>query len=231
MKILAIDTSSNVCSVALLENNIPIKELNIYDSKTHSENLIPLIKELLEITHYTLSDLQLIACNKGPGSFTGIRIGVSSVKAFSQVHNIPIVGVSSLDGLAYNEIIENGIICPMIDCRNSNVYSAIFNKDYKCLSNYMANNINDIILLLKEKKYFDITFIGDGALLHKNLLENELSNFNIHFSESNILNASNIGKCAFSSYSLGIYQNADTIVPMYINKSQAERMQELKNRF
>ena len=115
----------------------------------------------------------------------------------------------------------------MIDSRNNNIYSAIFNEKYELLSDYLAININELIPLLR--KYSNITFVGDGSLLHKDLLETELSNCNICFSGNNILTATNIGKCGLKKYTLGEFQNADTIVPMYINKSQAERMQDLKN--
>ena len=102
MKILSISTSSDVCSVALMENEILIKELNIADKKTHSENLMPLIQELLNSTNTMLSSINLVLCDKGPGSFTGIRIGIATVKAICEVHKIPVLGVSSLDALSYN---------------------------------------------------------------------------------------------------------------------------------
>lgn len=229
MKILAIDTSSSVCSIALLEDLKQIKELNIIDTKTHSEKLMPLIEELLSSTNYTLKDIELIACDKGPGSFTGIRIGISSVKAMAEVFNIPVIGVSSLDGLAYNENVTSGVICPMIDSRNDNVYTAVFDNNYSLLSDYLAININELIDLLKQKKHKEIMFIGTGSVLHENLLKNELSDCNLKFSGNNILSATNIGKSGFNKFKNGEKESADTILPLYINKSQAERMQDLKN--
>jgi len=91
MIILAISTSSNNASVALLENQNCIKELNIMNEKTHSEKLMPLIDELFTITGLSLSDVNLIACDNGPGSFTGIRIGIATVKALAEVKGIPVV--------------------------------------------------------------------------------------------------------------------------------------------
>ena len=102
MKILAITTSSNNCSVAILEENSIIKELNIQNTKTHSETLMPLLKELLKQSNLSLDDIDYLACDIGPGSFTGIRIGVSTIKAISQIKNIPICPVSSLEGLAHS---------------------------------------------------------------------------------------------------------------------------------
>ena len=91
LKILSIDTSSNICSIALLEDTNTIQELNIKNAKTHSENLMPLLDKLLTTHHLDLEDIECIVCDKGPGSFTGIRIGVATTKAFSDSLNIPCI--------------------------------------------------------------------------------------------------------------------------------------------
>ena len=101
MKILAISTSSSNASVSLLENDTVIKELNNTNERTHSEKLMPLIDELLKNCNISLSDIDLIACDVGPGSFTGIRIGVATVKAIAEVNQIPIAQCSSLEALSY----------------------------------------------------------------------------------------------------------------------------------
>ncbi len=88
MKILSIDTSSKICSVCLLEDDKIIKEINIDDGNTHSQNLMPLIDEIFKSTNLTLDNIDLLACSKGPGSFTGVRIGISTIKAFADVTNI-----------------------------------------------------------------------------------------------------------------------------------------------
>lgn len=221
MKILSIDTSSPVCSVALLEDNKQIKELNIVNTKTHSENLMPLVKELLDSTNCSLADVGLIVCDKGPGSFTGIRIGISSVKAMAEVYNIPVASVSSLEGLAYNENIGSGILCPMIDARNDHVYCALFDVEHNIISEYLADHVDEIIKILKNNNYTEITFIGDGAILHENLLKTSFSNCNISFSGNNILHATNVGICGLKKYLQEDYQNADTVLPMYVRKSRS----------
>lgn len=216
MKILSIDTASDICSVALLEDTNLIKELNILDSKTHSENLMPLIEQLLEQTNCDLSEIDLIACDKGPGSFTGIRIGISTVKAFSFVHNIPVLGISSLDALAYNVEKTSNIICSLIDAKNNQVYCGIYNDKYELLEDYLADDISIIVNTLK--KYSDITYVGNGSIIHKNLL-------NGVFVNNNEQSAFSLGKCAYYKFIKGIQENADNILPMYLRKSQAERMQ------
>ena len=107
MKILSIDTASNICGVSVLENKKLICNLDTNTGRTHSENLMPMIKNALEKSNLTLEDIQLISCDIGPGSFTGIRIGVATIKAFNDGLGIPCIGVSSLESLAYN--IKNDI--------------------------------------------------------------------------------------------------------------------------
>lgn len=220
MLILSISTSSKICSVALLEDDKPIKELNIENQKTHSENLVPLIDELFKSTNRKVSMLDLIACDNGPGSFTGIRIGISTAKAIAEVHQIPIVSCSSLEGLSYNlNSITTTTLCSLIDARNNQVYCGIFDNNHNLLMEYMADDINIIIKKLSE--FEDISFVGDGAVLHNNLLSGQFAN-------DNNIHAKNIGICAFNKFKKGIYQTADSIVPMYLRKSQAERMKDLK---
>ena len=120
LKILCIDTSSKLCSVAILENTTLINKLELDNGLTHSETLMPLIKELLEKNNLSLKDINLLVSDIGPGSFTGIRIGVATCKAFSDSLNIPCVGISSLEVLAYNSK-NDGIICSTIDCKNDNL--------------------------------------------------------------------------------------------------------------
>ena len=97
MKILSIDTSSPICAVAILEDNKLIKEISQNNGLTHSEKLMPIIEQILKETNLKLKDIDLLVCDKGPGSFTGIRIGVATVKAFTDSLNIPAIGISSLE--------------------------------------------------------------------------------------------------------------------------------------
>ncbi len=218
MLILGISTSSNIASVALSKDAECIKELNINNNKTHSETLLPLINELLSETNIKLQDINLIACDNGPGSFTGIRIGISTVKAIAESLNIPVIAVSSLEGLAYN-IHDSECICSLIDARNNQVYCGLFDSNQTLIGNYMADDINTILPVINQNK--DILFVGDGAVAHKGLL-----NIN-NFRSDNLLHAKNINLCAFNKFSKGEILSADSILPMYLRKSQAERMRNL----
>lgn len=218
MLILGISTSSNIASVALSKDAECIKELNINNNKTHSETLLPLINELLSETNIKLQDINLIACDNGPGSFTGIRIGISTVKAIAESLNIPVIAVSSLEGLAYN-IHDSECICSLIDARNNQVYCGLFDSNHTLIGNYMADDINAVLKVINQTK--NVTFVGDGAVAHKDLLN--ISDFK----SDNLLHAKNINLCAFDKFSKGEILNADSILPMYLRKSQAERMRNL----
>ncbi|MGN1270570.1 MAG: tRNA (adenosine(37)-N6)-threonylcarbamoyltransferase complex dimerization subunit type 1 TsaB [Clostridia bacterium] len=218
MLILGISTSSNIASVAISKDAECIKELNINNNKTHSETLVPLINELLKKTNIKLQDINLLACDNGPGSFTGIRIGISTVKAIAESLNIPVIAVSSLEGLAYN-INQTECICSLVDARNNQVYCGIFDSNHNLLQDYMADDINNVLQSINQKQ--DITFVGDGAITHKDLLN--ISDFK----SDNLLHAKNINLCAFNKFNKGKILNADSILPMYLRKSQAERMRNL----
>lgn len=215
MKLLSIDTSSDVCSTAILEDDKLIKELNITDSKTHSENLMPLVDKLFKETGLQLSDMTAIACSIGPGSFTGIRIGIATVKAMAEVFNIPVISVTSLETLA--ELGNANTVVSLIDAKNDQVYCGIFGN-----GELIANDIHEVIEHLR--KLSNIQFVGNGAILHKELLKKELKN--ISFSEENVQSAFALGKCAFRKFQNGEVQNADTILPLYLRPSQAERMKK-----
>lgn len=219
MKILAIDTASNICSVAILENDTCQDEINLNNGKTHSENLMPIVAEILSRNNMKLSKIDLISCCVGPGSFTGIRIGVASVKAMAEASKLPVIGVNALETLAQIDSSE-AIKVSLIDARNNQVYCGVFDRDYQLLEELMADDITTILESLK--KYDDLICIGDGAVFHKALIEQELPQ--AKFSEQNEQKTSLGGKVAYQKYQNNEIQSADTIVPLYLRKSQAERM-------
>jgi len=233
LKILAITTSSKVCSVALLNNLHVIIEDRIQDAKTHSQKLMPLIDNILKKQNMTINDIDLFVCSNGPGSFTGVRIAVSTVKAFADVTNKPIVSVSSLEGLAYNVNKsyfkkETDFVCSLIDAKNDNVYFGIFKRvgedDFESLEDFKALNINDVLDIL-EKKYSSspIIFVGDGSVCHKyNILE-RLPKSIFVMDAFNPENSISIGKCGYYKFKKGLYGDSNSITPLYLRKSQAER--------
>lgn len=226
MKNLAVDTSSKICAVAILEDNIKIDEISLDNGKTHSENLMPILKEVLERNNLKLSDFNLISVSVGPGSFTGIRIGIASIKPLAEVYNLPVASVTSLESLARNvENVESDTtIISLIDARNNQVYAGVFDNDYNLKEEEIAEDIE--VVLKKAEKFSKIVFVGDGAVLHKDLISERLVNNEIKFTDNNEQSAVNTGKIGYKKYLNKDLKNADTILPIYLRKSQAERLKK-----
>lgn len=225
MKILSIDTASNLCTVSVLENESCLKEFIVDDARNHSEKIMPVIEQVLQETNLSLNDIDLIVCDKGPGSFTGIRIGVGTVLAFRDSLNIECVGISSLEALAYNTQNE-GYICSLIDAKNDNVYCGLFelkNNEYNQIGDFEFKNIEDVVSLLKQYSSL-ITFVGDGAVVNKEFIENNLNNCN--FCNKNNLSSFSLGIAGLNSYKNG---KQTSLMPLYLRKSQAERALEEKS--
>lgn len=219
MKILAVSTSSNVCSVAILENSNLVKELNIKNTKTHSENLLPLIDEILKLTNIDISEIELVACDNGPGSFTGIRIGIATIKGIAEANNIPVISCTSLEALSFNVEGISPYICSIIDARNNQVYAGLFDNEHNLLHDYFADDFENVLKSLDT--YSNISFVGSGAILNKSLLRNVVLDNDVH--------AKNVGLCAYKKYENGIIGTADSVVPLYLRKSQAERMKNIND--
>lgn len=215
MKILCIDTSSKLCSVAILEDTKLINKLELDNGLTHSETLMPLIKNILDKSNLSLKDINLLVCDIGPGSFTGIRIGVATVKAFSDSLNIPCVGINSLECLAYNVKTDN-LICSTIDCKNNNCYFALYNlksETYDIVVQPTSDTIDNVLNLLNTKySNKSIVFVGDG------IKENSISNY---------LNIEYLGIAGFKKF-VSNNNLGEDILPMYLKKPQAEKQLEEK---
>ena len=221
MKILAIDTSSEICGVCILEDDKLIDDNSLSNGMTHSENLMPLVSEILERNNLKISDIDLISCVVGPGSFTGIRIGVSTIKALAEVENIKIAELTALEVLAGN-IEDDNIRVSIIDARNDQVYCGIFDKDNNLIEEMIADSIDNTVQKLK--KFSNITFVGNGAIKYKELLNKEMSN--ISFCDNNSQNAYIVGKLGYKKYLENNLKTADELLPIYLRKSQAERMKK-----
>lgn len=215
MKILCIDTSSPLCGVSVLEDNNLIKKLELNNGLTHSETLMPLIKNILEECELTLNDINLLVCDIGPGSFTGIRIGIATVKAFSDSLGIPCIGVSSLEVLAYN-IKENGLICSSINCKNDNCYFALYELNdgiYKVVQEPKSDTVKNVLDFLNTKHFGQVIhFVGNG-------LPDKSTN--------NYLSVENIGIIGFKKY-LSNNKQGEEILPLYLKKPQAQIQLEEK---
>ncbi len=224
MKILAIDTSSKICSVSILEDNTVILEKHSTNEKTHSQNLMPLIEELFKETNLTLDNIDLLACGQGPGSFTGIRIGIATIKAFADSKNIPVVGITSLESLAYN-IDQPGLIVSLIDAKNENVYYSLFSNNgttYTQIGEYKSDNISNI---LDELSVYDdsLIFVGDAVPVYLDKIKLLIKNPIFANENQNLQTSISIGKSAYNKFKNQIYGDSNSLLPIYLKKSQAER--------
>lgn len=232
MKILAVDTSSKLCSVAILEDKNLIKKLELDNGLTHSETLMPLIQQLLNECSLSLNNIDLLVSDVGPGSFTGIRIGVSSCKAFSDSLNIPCVGISSLEVLAYN-LQNDGIICSTIDCKNNNCYFALYelnSGNYNVLIEPCAKSVNDVLDLLNSQYYNKcISFVGDGIPSEKlhSIYDNNADSEVTKNIISSYLNVENLGTAGYKKF-INNKKIGEEILPLYLKKPQAQIQLEEK---
>lgn len=231
MKVLAVDTSSDVASVAVLERDRVLSEFTIHHKKTHSQKLLPMISEVLRSLELTPGDIDLFAASSGPGSFTGLRIGVTTVKAMAYAAKKPVVGVPTLDALAYNIPLCDRLVCPLMDARNNQVYTAIYGWDKDIpvnITEYMGIPINELADILKSKNK-PVIFLGDAVEIHKAYLKGEFGERCVFAPVGLLLQrAVSVARAAIDRASNGFTENCFEMLPFYLRKSQAERELEKK---
>lgn len=208
MKILGIDTSNKIASVAIFEDGVKLGEKFSDDQKTHSEKVLPLIDSLLKELNIKINGIDKFVVCIGPGSFTGIRIGVSLVKGMAEGLNKPIIGVTALEGLL-NTV--EGNACAIIDARHDNVYA-----QYRINNEYSEPDCININELLQQLSNEVITFVGDATPVHRELLDKYNINENIL-----IQSASDLIEYALKNNIEA--QNPEEVNPVYLRKAQPER--------
>ena len=172
MRILGIETATNVCSVCVMENSQLIAEYTTNITKTHSQRLMPMIEHVLANIELSPKDIEAIAVSVGPGSFTGVRIGISAAKGMAMALGAQIAGVSTLDGIAYNLTdLYAGQICVITDARRKQVYTAIYEMpNMKKLTEEMPVPIEELIKKIKKRTIF----VGNACALYCDTLKEEL---------------------------------------------------------
>lgn len=229
MKILSIDTASEVCGVSILENSNLICQLDQATGRTHSEKLMNMIEQAFRQCHLTLKDIDLLVCDKGPGSFTGIRIGIATIKAFHDSLQIPCIGVTSLEGLAYS-IQKDGFIVTLLDCKNNNCYFALYelkNSQYTEIIMPSTDAIENALKKCLQNISYDVpvTFVGDGSVIYKDFIMDQFQNYHLSTSENNILNSYYVGLAGLEQFQK---KEENEILPLYLKKPQAQRQLEEK---
>ena len=226
MKILGIECCTKACSAALYEDGKITASFSLNGRLTHSETLLPIIKSIYEISSSSLENTDYIAVTIGPGSFTGIRIGLATAKGIAQGKDKPMIGLSSLEALCYNVTNFEGIICPCLDARRSQVYNAIFEFQNGNLIRLCDDRALSVDELKDDLKKYDkpIMFLGDGACLvydsitdgTKKVLASE-NDIYLRADSVCLAAANEVGLCTFRP------QNFKDITPVYLRLSQAER--------
>ncbi|NJD04255.1 MAG: tRNA (adenosine(37)-N6)-threonylcarbamoyltransferase complex dimerization subunit type 1 TsaB [Ruminiclostridium sp.] len=231
MRILAVDTSSAVAAVAIMNERELLGEFILNHKKTHSQKLIPMIDVIMKNLELSPEDIDVYAASSGPGSFTGLRIGITTIKAMAFAAKKPVVSVPALDALAYNVPNTGALVCPMMDARNNQVYTALykFEKGMQVnISEYMGVPVQELVQIIRGKNS-DVLIIGDGVLIHKEYLKSELGP-RCHFPPQYLLQqrASSVAQLALNKAAEGKLENCFDMVPFYLRKSQAERELEKK---
>ena len=225
MKILSVDTSATAASVAVAEENKLIGEFSINTALTHSQTLIPMIDELLKNTGLSVNDIDAVAVNAGPGSFTGVRIGVAAVKGIAFPKNLPCVSVSTLESMAYNMLGNDCIVCSVMDARCSQVYNALFRVSgcsVTRMTDDRALSLTDLKLELQNIRE-KVVLVGDGAVLCSKFLGEELENIMLAPFNNRIQTASSVAYAAFEKINNGETVKADELMPVYLRLPQAQR--------
>jgi tRNA threonylcarbamoyladenosine biosynthesis protein TsaB len=223
MKILAVDTTGGSASVAIVQEKAVLAEIFFDLGRNHSEILLPAIEHILKTACLELSSMDAFACTVGPGSFTGIRIGVSTVKGLALALDRPVVAVSALESLAMNAAGLEMQICPMIDARREQVYAALYaDKDSDSLGSVIPETLSGVDDFL-ERIEGNALFMGTGALKYGDIIRRKMAERGtIAAHHLHRVHASAAGMLAVKKALEGNVTDAVRIVPLYLRRSEAE---------
>lgn len=223
MKILALDSTADICTAAICDDLTLIAEMTFNTGNTHSQTLLPVVEQILNISEISLDDIELFACSTGPGSFTGVRIGVATVKGLAYGKNKPCASVSTLDALAYNLRGYNGILCPVMNARRDQVYNALFECRDSTVTRLCPDRAISIEELDRELADMDkpVYLCGDGY----NITEKGFDLIKPRFvpERQRLQSAYSVACIAFAEYKDGNILSDSELVPIYLRPSQAER--------
>ncbi len=223
MKILAVDTATKSCSVAIIDDQLLLAQTTTLNNETHSRHLLRIVDEVVGKAGLTIDRIDGFAVSIGPGSFTGLRIGISSVKGLAYALNKPVVGVSSLKCLAFQCRHTPHLICPMIDARKQEVYFCFYRqKDGQYLKESEervappAESVRDVSSL-------PCLFVGSGAELYRQLIIDELgSSAEFAEDEQHIIQATSVARLSLARFKQQETDKVHLLAPHYVRKSDAE---------
>ena len=227
MKILAIDTSTMLGGIAIMDESLLIAESRLNVKSTHSERLMTEIEHCLKQSGIKISDIDVFAVATGPGSFTGLRIGLSTVKGFSYATGKQIVSVPTLEALAWNFPYSKYPVCTMLDARKKEVYAALFKWEGENLIR-LTNETSakpeefarDALRVTHDDKFI---FAGEGAVLYRDKIIEAMGEKAIFAPpEKTVPSPANVAVLGFKKAKAGEFSEPISLIPMYIRKSEAE---------
>ena len=225
MLILAFETSAKAASVALLDDQKLLGESYQNTGLTHSQTLMVMAEDLLKQCGKTVSDVTAVAVAEGPGSFTGVRIGVAAAKGFAWGGQLPCYGVSTLESMAETLGVYEGHVCACMDARRNQVYNAIFLAEDGKLERFSEDRAIALSDLQSELEHIDgpIFLVGDGAALTYNTLKDAVPNLILPPEHRMHQRASGVAIVAAKEMAAGASGDANALTPNYLRLSQAER--------
>ena len=223
MYVLGIEAATSVASAAVALDDLLVAERTINNKRTHSVNLLPMIKGVLEDAGIEHAQLGGIAASIGPGSFTGLRIGLATARTLAQAWGLPAVGIGTLEALAcLDQSRGAGLTCPVITARKNEVYAAVYENGLQCVAGPVA--ISPVDLALELKKFEQpVTLLGDGALVYREIFQEQMGDAVLFASGGLCLprgaSVASLGLSRFKAGQGGSYSN---LRPFYLRLSEAE---------
>lgn len=232
MYILGIDTATKVAGAAVLGQDRLISERFVHNQKNHSQYIIPMIQQVMEDAGIKPGELNGIAITGGPGSFTGLRIGMSVAKTLGLALNIPVINVSTLKVLAWNILGSRGFICPILDAKKSEVYTCLYRSEENELVEMMepaALSVDTLIQILSDFADEDITLLGDAVPVYGEIIKSRLQNIKFGTQINSYPRAAAVAELGMTQLKLGPVGDTTFMEPVYLRKSEAELTWEAKH--
>lgn len=223
MKILGIETATSILSLAVIDGEELLVDHTRDLGLRHSSELMPAISRIIEENNLNVQDIDGLSVSIGPGSFTGLRIGLATAKGLAQTLNVPLVGIPTLDGMVSNCLFSEFVVCPLLDARKSEVYTALYRMDacgeMERLTEHLAISPEGLVEMIEEPT----VFLGNGLKTYGSLIKKELGDL-AHFAPAQfwVPRATNIARLGLREIKEGWVGDLSSMVPLYLRKSEAE---------
>ncbi len=230
MSILAIDTSTLVSSVALAQPDRLLAEVTVQTKKTHSEHLMPHIADLLDKASQQRSDLTAVAVSIGPGSFTGLRIGLATAKALAYSLRLPLLGIPTMAALAFGCYAPGVTLVPMLDAQKNNVYFALYtwrSDGFHELTPPAVSAADSLLLNLSQRETA-VVLLGEGAVMFQEQAR-QYANLHLPPAHAIITRAGSVAMLAVERLRSGQHDDIEQLEPLYIRRSEAEVLWEQRH--